>query len=90
MEEENLIMDNKNWSVKLTKKSNGFVVDFSGGDVEISKVYQQKEDSLLEDSFEHYVEIFYDIMEYFADFNSKHRKKNIEIKYKGIEEQDEN
>lgn len=73
-------------SVKIIKKLNGFLVNFYGGDYNISKVYQQKdEDCSDEDNLEHYVDTFYDIMEYFGDFYSKHRKKNIDIRYENTE-----
>lgn len=70
------------WKTEISKRDNGFLVDFSGGDVDTSKVFQQKENiSEKEDNYEHYIEMFYDIMEYFGDFYSKHRTKNIVIKY---------
>ncbi len=80
-------MDNRDWKVEITKKDNGFLVNFSGGDCDINKVYEQI-DSVhdIEESYEHYVNMFYEIMDYFGDFHSKHRKNNIEINYKNTEE----
>jgi hypothetical protein len=73
------------WNIIMTKKDNGFIIKYSGSDYEFEKVYEQKEDD-AEESFEHYIKIFYDIMEYFGDFPSKHRKNNINIKYKSEHE----
>lgn len=78
--------DRKEWYVKITKTGNGFLVEYMGGDNDMSMVYQEKESvHFNEENYEHYVEMFYEIMEYFGDFFSKHRKKNIDIKYQDTE-----
>jgi hypothetical protein len=71
----------REWKAIIIKKDNGFVVKFSGGDFELEKVFEQPESEGNDDSREHYVGMFYEIMDYFGDINNKHREKNIIINY---------
>lgn len=69
------------WQAIITSESNGFHVNFKGGDTNTSNVYQDKSDG-VEENKEHIVEMLYDILEYFGELGSKHDKKRLRIEWK--------
>lgn len=85
------------WKVEIKKTDNGLIATYNGGDSEETKVYQQKpEDDIYEkeqyrggeENFEHYVAMFYDILDYFGDNpRRKYRHKYINIEYVGGDEE---
>lgn len=76
------------WKAEIKKADNGLIVKFTGGDWEDTKVYQQKDDNDPEENFEHYVGMFYNIMDYFGDNpRPKYRKKYVNIEYVGDNEE---
>jgi len=69
------------WQATITKVGNGFVVEYWDAESKEKQVYQMKEDNQPEDNKEHIVEMFYDLLEFFAEVGSKHDKKRIQIEW---------
>ncbi len=75
----------EDWQITIKKHNNGFVVKYNGGDFEETRVFEQKEKG-TEENYSHYVPMLYSIPDYFGDFSSKHREKNLYIFYTGYNE----
>ena len=72
------------WKAIIEKHNNGYKVDFKGGDISGSNVYEEKnpgDPMSSEGDKEHVVSMLWDILDYFGENGSKHDKKRICITY---------
>ena len=72
------------WILRIEKGGNGYILQGKFGDSELisKEVIEIKDSGIEEDLAERKAiqELFWLVMDYFAVFNSKHNRYNIEIK----------
>ena len=74
---------NNMWKVIIEKHNNGYKVDYRGGDINDSAVFEDK--SGVEPNKEHVVSMLYDILDYLDETGSKHDKKRLFIEWRDNE-----
>lgn len=75
-----------NWSIKITKAENGYVAvsdkDITDNIIESESMVFQQKDEEDETNRDHVIDMFYWLLEYFAEQGSKHDKRRIEVGYR--------
>jgi len=75
----------KDWKCEIRKVENGFILSYLE---EIEEGYFKKTETLFEEKSNNedwkdsMSEVFYEVMKYFGEFNSKHDKRRLNIEVK--------
>ena len=68
------------WKATIEKTDNGYILTCIGGEGTNQMVYKIK-DEQDESNKDHVIDMFHDILEFFAEWGSKHDKRRIKICY---------
>lgn len=69
-----------NWIAVVQKVDNGYTVKFRDEEIATKKVYEVKDNS-DETNRDHFLNMIYDLIEYFGEIGSKYDKRRIKICY---------
>ena len=67
------------WKATIEKIDNGYIVTAIDGEGTRKIVFREKDED--ETNRDHVIEMFYDLMEFFAEGGSKHDKRRVTIGY---------